>query len=117
MEQEFADKVYERIDFKLTRWTPGEYESCAFRNCDLSECDLFATRFIECDFTGCNLSLAKLRNTSFQDIKFKDCKMLGLRFEQCDKFGFAVGFENCLLDHCSFYQVKLKKTLFKNCQI
>jgi len=43
--------------------------------------------------------------------------MLGLSFESCNEFGFAVSFDNCILDHCSFYQAKLKKTSFKDAKI
>ena len=48
---------------------------------------------------------------------FKDCKMLGARFDDCSKFGLELRFENCNLSHCSFYQVNLKKAVFKNTQL
>jgi uncharacterized protein YjbI with pentapeptide repeats len=40
--------------------------------------------------------------------------MVGLRFENCNKFLFAVHFENCVLNISSFYQMKIKKTKFIN---
>jgi uncharacterized protein YjbI with pentapeptide repeats len=40
--------------------------------------------------------------------------MLGLHFENCNKFGLSVSFDNCNLSHSSFYQLKLKMTTFKN---
>ena len=40
--------------------------------------------------------------------------MLGLHFENCNEFGLAFTFENCQLDHSSFYKTKIKKTHFKN---
>jgi len=43
--------------------------------------------------------------------------MLGLHFENCSEFGLLVGFENCNLNHSSFYKTKLKKTSFKNTQL
>ena len=43
--------------------------------------------------------------------------MLGLRFEDCNEFGLSFSFENCTLDHSSFYQTKLKKTLFNNSKL
>jgi uncharacterized protein YjbI with pentapeptide repeats len=116
MEQAY-DQIFEKVDLGANPLKKGEYESCSFKNCDLSEADLIDIRFIECDFIGCNLSLAKFKKTSFQDVKFKDCKMLGLRFEHCDPFNLSFSFDNCQLNHSSFYQAKLKKTLFKNCQL
>jgi len=43
--------------------------------------------------------------------------MLGLRFDQCNTLGLAVGFDQCALNHSSFYKAKLKKTVFKNSQL
>jgi uncharacterized protein YjbI with pentapeptide repeats len=43
--------------------------------------------------------------------------MLGLNFDRCNEFGLAISFENCTLNHASFYQTKIKATLFKNCQL
>jgi uncharacterized protein YjbI with pentapeptide repeats len=43
--------------------------------------------------------------------------MLGLQFEDCNSFGFAVIFNDCQLNHSSFYEVKLNKTKFKNCKL
>ena len=40
--------------------------------------------------------------------------MLGLAFENCNPFGFSVYIDNCILNHSSFYQTKLKKTTFRN---
>jgi uncharacterized protein YjbI with pentapeptide repeats len=49
-----------------------------------------------------------------QDISFKDCKLLGLRFDDCSDFLFAVQFNNCSLNLSSFYKRKLKNTKFRN---
>lgn len=70
--------------------------------------------FSGCEFSSCNMSLADLTKTAFQDIKFKDCKLLGLHFDNCSEFRFTVEFDNCVLNLCSFYKRKLKKTTFKN---
>jgi uncharacterized protein YjbI with pentapeptide repeats len=43
--------------------------------------------------------------------------MLGMLFTNCNEFGLSFSFENCLLNHCSFYQRKIKKTLFRNSQL
>lgn len=43
--------------------------------------------------------------------------MLGLRFEDCNKFSLSFNFDNCSLNHSSFYQTKIKKTLFRNSQL
>ncbi len=112
-----TEKKFDKTDFTVTPFVKGEYENCAFVNCNLSETDLSACIFIECEFSGCNLSLAKLGKTALRDVKFKECKMLGLRFDQCNDFGLLVSFENCSLNHSSFYKMKLKKIIFRNSQL
>jgi uncharacterized protein YjbI with pentapeptide repeats len=43
--------------------------------------------------------------------------MLGLQFGYCNKFGLSFRFENCSLNHSSFYQTSIKKTVFKNSKL
>ena len=33
------------------------------------------------------------------------------------KFGLSLRFENCLLNHASFFQIELKNTVFTKCQL
>lgn len=93
------------------------YENCLFNNADLSNLNFSDYRFIDCVFSGCNLSLTKLNKTGMQDVKFVGCKMLGLHFDAVNEFGLGLSFENCLLNHSSFYNRKLKKTVFKGCAL
>ena len=43
--------------------------------------------------------------------------MLGTHFDDCNEFGLSFSFENCHLNHSSFYKAKIKKTNFKNSQL
>lgn len=108
------DQKFEKVDYRLTPLPKGEYECCTFINCDFSESDLSGNSFSECEFNSCNLSMAKLNKTALKEVKFRDCKCLGLHFENCNDFLFAVSFENCLLNLACFFRLDLKKTLFKN---
>lgn len=114
---EFFEENYASINFYNHPLNKGEFESCTFKNCDFSHTDLSEFRFIDCIFSACNLSLAKLFKTSFQDTQLKDCKLLGLHFEQCSGFGLSFRFENCQLAHSSFFGIKLKGIIFKNCDL
>lgn len=107
------DKTFEKNDLPAR----GEYENCTFYNCDFSGSDLSGYKFIDCSFRACNLSLAKINKTIFRDADFKDCKMLGLRFDTCSGFGLSFSFDNCQLNHASFFKTKIKKTVFKNSQL
>ena len=103
-----VDKTFERIKFNEITIERGEYENCIFKQCDFSNVRLSDIKFIECEFISCNLSLAKLERTAIRDIVFRECKMLGLHFEHCNEFGLAFSFEDCQLDHSSFYSTKIK---------
>lgn len=43
--------------------------------------------------------------------------MLGMRFDQCQTLLLSFTFESCQLDFSSFYKLKIKGTLFKNCSL
>jgi len=112
-----SEETFTNADCTQAPLSKGEYENCKFLNCNFSNADLSEIKFMECEFVACNLSLAKLANAALREVKFKECKMLGLRFDQCNTLGLAVGFDHCSLNHSSFYKTKLKKTLFKNSQL
>jgi len=113
----FENQTFESINFNQKALPRGEYENCQFLNCDFSEHNFSDYTFADCDFNGCNLSLAKLSKTAFRDVRFTACKMLGLHFEQCNGFGLAFSFSDCVLNDSSFYQTKIKKSVFRNCQL
>jgi len=96
---------------------PGEYTGCKFLNCDLSNADFSSIHFLDCQFQDCNLSLAKLNKTMFSEVQFNRCKMLGLHFEHCNPFGFAVYFSGCMMDHSCFYRMKMKKGSFTDSKL
>lgn len=105
------------VAFKKNNLEQAEYDNCSFENCDFSNNKLNNSIFADCTFVDCNFSLAELSGTTFQQVLFKNCKLLGLQFQQCNPFGLSFTFENCNIDHASFYQLKLKKTSFKSCQL
>src|ERR1035437_10906576 len=91
MEQEYIEeKTFNKIDFTQNPLIKGEYESCNFISCDFSNSDLTDTIFMECECENCNLSMARLIKTALREIRFRNCKMLGLHFENCNKFGLSV---------------------------
>ena len=109
MEQSYAvNKTFDRVNFEDSPIANGEYENCIFKNCNFSNSNLSGVKFIECQFNECNLSMSKLTGTLFRDVQFKDCKMLGLRFDTCSDFGLSFSFENCTLNHSTFYKKKIK---------
>jgi uncharacterized protein YjbI with pentapeptide repeats len=108
-----CDEKFDKEDFTLKELSVAEYDHCTFINCNFQTTNLSEMRFIECEFIDCNMSNANLIHTSFQDTHFLRCKLYGLRFEDCNDFAFAVSFDECQLNHSSFYQMKLKGMRFK----
>jgi fluoroquinolone resistance protein len=102
------DKTFEGIDFTEKVSSKREFVDCTFINCNFSKSDLSDDDFIDCHFKGCNLSLTKVENTG---------KLMGIDFSRCNNFNFSASFENCPLDYSSFFQKKMKKTLFTDCSL
>lgn len=118
MKEEYhREKTFKGKDFSGSKRLEADFEACVFENCNFLEADFTLMDFIDCQFIDCNLSLAIVNGTLFQDTTFKECKAMGIRFENCNKFGLTVSFESCALDNSSFYEVKMPGTTFKNCQL
>lgn len=115
--QLIEDQEFDQVDFSINPLIKSTYESCIFKNGNLSDCNLSYFTFNECLFENCNLSNANLNNTSFKDSRFVQCKMLGLQFFECKQFLLSFEFDECLLDYASFYNVQMPKTKFLNCSL
>lgn len=113
----FEDVSFDKTGIQDVILKNVEFDQCRFLNCDLSSQDLSGAQFTDCEFTDCNLCLVNLRKTALRNVKFKNCKMLGLRFDECNGFGLAFTFENCILNYSSFFKSKIKNTVFSNTQL
>lgn len=43
--------------------------------------------------------------------------MLGLHFDHCNNFGLSFTFDDCILNHSTFFKKKIKRTTFTNTQL
>ncbi len=111
------DKTFNGINFTTEKLPNGDYDNCKFTDCILYSTDLSGLNFSDCEFINCDLSSAKIDGTAFQEVHFQGCKLLGLHFENCNEFLFAVYFSDCILNLSSFYQRRLKKMKFINCSL
>ncbi len=112
-----VDKTFQRIDYNASELIKGEYDNCLFEDCVFANTNISDSAFSDCEFKNCDLSLVKLINTSFKDVRFTNCKLLGLHFNECNKFGFEIDFSSCLLNLSSFYKMNLKNLKFINCTL
>ena len=113
----FEDAEYSNIDFTIEAFEIAEYERCTFINCNLAGVDISKAEFTDCTFTGCNMSNIRPDNTAFRKVRFSTSKLIGVGFDECNDFLFAVSFDGCQLDFSSFHKLKLKKTNFTNCTL
>lgn len=110
-------KIFKQIKFAEHLILIGKYEKCSFISCHFNQADLSGYHFTECNFIGCDLSLTKTSQTVFNEVHFTECKILGVHFDYCKPYPFAVAFDRCILNLSSFYQRKLKKTCFNKCSL
>jgi len=111
------DKNFQGTDFSKDVIAIGDYDNCSFVNCNFAKADLSEINFDTCQFNSCDFSLVAIKNVAFRDIAFKDCKLLGLHFDDCNKFVFSVRFENCQLNLSSFFKMNLIHAKFKDCNL
>lgn len=111
------ENIYNQNFKQIENLALAEYESCTFKSIDFTNQNLKSFVFIDCVFTGCNLDLVEVEKTAFKQVRFIDCKLLGVRFDLCEPFLFEVLFEDCYLNLASFYKMKIRKAVFKNCSL
>ncbi|WP_306643266.1 pentapeptide repeat-containing protein [Sanyastnella coralliicola] len=111
------EEEFKKADFTSTLLAKREYEACTFQNCRFNEADISEMKFIECTFIECDLSNAKVAKSLFQEVEFSACKLVGIQWEHCNDFGFSIQFNNSQLDLATFYQMKLNRCSFVNCQM
>ncbi|MGE5394383.1 MAG: pentapeptide repeat-containing protein [Candidatus Saccharibacteria bacterium] len=113
----YDNEEFTNIDYSGQRIANNEFIDCIFVGCDFSDSILTETDFINCRFESCNFAMAKPGGTGMKEVFFKDCKLIGISFDYCADFLFAVSFDNCVLDYSSFAKKKMKKTHFLQCSL
>ena len=110
-------KEYRGVDFSSEGFPIGEYENCLFSDCRLAGESLDNAQFVDCEIVNCDLSNVTLHKTGLKQVSFRHCKLMGLHFEDCSQFLFAVSFSSCQLDLSTFYQCNLSNTTFDKCRL
>ncbi|MBN8681226.1 MAG: pentapeptide repeat-containing protein [Chitinophagales bacterium] len=113
----YYEETFNEQDYIQSPLPKGEYEDCTFTACDFSGSDVQFNKFIHCTFRDCNFSLALLAGSMLSEVAFVRCKLLGVKFEDCNPFNLEMAFEDCNLQHASFFELKLKNTPFKRCKL
>lgn len=117
MDISIEDKHLKGENFTENFLTVARYEKCTFQQCIFLNSSISHCQFVDCEFIDCNLSNVKAFDTAFKNVHFKDCKLTGLHFNRAHEFMLVLHFEQCIMNLCSFYGMKLKKTSFVKCML
>lgn len=113
----YINQVFDKTSIPPTGTIDTQFESCTFKNCDLTQADFFGCDFIKCTFEHCNLSMVKFGHSGFDKVHFDGCKMIGVDFSHTKDFLFSIDFSNCILDYAAFMKKKNRKAKFSNCSL
>lgn len=91
---------------------PGNFEDCAFTNCSFSGADFSGVSFEDCRFSDCDLSNVRLAETAMKPVWLANCKLIGLHFEDCADFLFAIHCTGCQLELSTFRERDLRRSSF-----
>lgn len=111
------DKTFEKVIMMDAKISNSEFDGCVFKNCDFSNTAFLNCMFLDCEFYDCNLSMAKLPGSGLKTVQFINSKLLGIRFDECDDFLFAMHCRDSVLDYSWFTRKKMPKTHFANCSL
>lgn len=110
----YSDHKIIDADFSSTTLFDNSYERCTFTNCDFVECTLDSCNFDNCTFISCNLSILKIKDSTFRNVKFKNSKMVAINWSKAS-IPISIGFDNCIINNSSFYQLDLRKIGITDC--
>lgn len=109
------NETFKKADFNEME-LDDEYGDCVFVACDFSGKEIRKTDFDKCEFRACNFTLTRFRG-ALRDVAFVDCKMTGADFTEINRFSGDLFFENSHLDYAGFVETKLRKTVFRGCNM
>lgn len=96
------------------------FSRCQFHGCDFRDSVWETCEFYDCLFERCDFSLANWGYSKLEDVSFQECKLLGVDWAKVNWPSFisnpSVGFQHCLLNDASFFDLALAEVSFTNCR-
>ena len=109
----YVDEIFDGI----TELPAGNFEGCAFTNCSFTGADFSGLSFEDCRFSDCDLSNVRLAETAMKPVWLANCKLVGLHFDDCGDFLFAIHCTGCLLELSTFRERDLRRSTFMNSRL
>jgi fluoroquinolone resistance protein len=114
---DIEDKTFDKIDYTEKSLANAIYTNCVFSYCNFTKTDLSYASFEDCTFNICIFSETTVNLTRLKNIIFNETKMMGFNFTNCKEFLFELSFKNCPLDYASFFEKKMRNTIFTDCSL
>ncbi|MFK7897966.1 MAG: pentapeptide repeat-containing protein [Myxococcota bacterium] len=115
-DSEFDEATFIGGDFTHADLRHKTFADCEFRELSAQEADFQHGSFENCRFVGCDLTMARFGDARLLDVEFIDCKLMGVDWSQVGGLVFEAGFERCVLTHCSFIGLTMKKARIQECK-
>jgi uncharacterized protein YjbI with pentapeptide repeats len=117
----FADeliegKVFRDLDFRGREMSEKVFRDCTFTNVIFAEARLRECRFEDCVVSLSDWTMAKVYGTAMRGVKFEGSKLMGIDWSDGHR-SLDASFKECVLDYCSFVQIDLRKSVFKDCRM
>ncbi|MCG8454245.1 MAG: pentapeptide repeat-containing protein [Spirochaetales bacterium] len=110
---EHAERCYANEEFSPDDLIDHVFMGCTFQSCSFRDCDLTQVVFRDCTLRSCDWTLCRVDGCFLDDVLFTDCRIAGVNFMDCNRFGFRPQFQRCLMNNVVFASQNLKKFSFE----
>ena len=100
--EHIEDKIFKGEDYTKKVFYSKVFHEVTFENCLFIESHFGGATFSSCLFKNCNLSLVNFEGSQLQDVTFQEGKVVGARFDQCQKRLFLIRAKETLFSSCNF---------------
>jgi uncharacterized protein YjbI with pentapeptide repeats len=114
--ESFRGATFEKLAAAGRAFEGLEFDSCVFRDCDLSKAALKRWRLVDCRFEHCDLTAARLTASRLRGTRFENCRAGGVNWAGATTLD-DVFFHHCLLDHGMFNGAKLPRFCAVDCRL
>lgn len=117
----YQDESFEKINLSDVMIRSVVFTDCRFAACDFRNSQAENCAFRNCLFENCKLNLWRLSGSVYSGCKFIDCDMSGIDWTAANlpklRLCCPLAFENCRLNHSSFFGLDLSELKARNCLI
>jgi fluoroquinolone resistance protein len=109
-------RAFRDLDFRGSEISEKVFRDCTFTNVIFAEARLRECRFEDCVVGLSDWTMTKVYGTAMRGVKFEGSKLMGIDWSDGHR-SLDATFKECVLDYCSFVQIDLRKSVFKDCRM